>query len=182
MGLFAPDKYFSSITSIDVEWDLLRVHLDHVLLDIDNTLLRRDNHDVPLAVRQWLVRARQKGIKLCLLSNNFHDSVFDLACELDLPIVAKAMKPLPFGYARAMKLIDGARENTVMVGDQLFTDVVGAHTFGITAYLVRPLVEEDLKHTLMLRRVERVLLGNRVPDEEPRSRIEPVFDVESPKN
>lgn len=181
MGLFAPDKYFSSVTSIDVEWDLLRVHLDHVLLDIDNTLLRRDNHEVPLAVQQWLAKAGQKGVKLCLLSNNFHDSVFDLARDLDLPIVAKAMKPLPLGYARAMKLIEGSRENTVMVGDQLFTDVVGAHAFGITAYMVCPLVEEDLKHTLMLRRVERVLLGNRVPDEEPRGGIEPVFGIESPQ-
>lgn len=179
MGLFAPDKYFSSVTLIDVEWDLLRVHLNHVLLDIDNTLLRRDNHEVPLAVRQWLAKARQKGVKLCLLSNNFHDNVFELASELDLPIVAKAMKPLPFGYARAMKLIGGTRADTVMVGDQLFTDVVGAHALGITAYLVCPLVEEDLKHTLLLRRFEQVFLGDRVPDEEPRTGIEPVFDTES---
>ena len=178
MKLFEPDRYFAAITSIDIEWDLLRLHLDHVLLDIDNTLLRRDNHEVPLSIRAWLAKARSKGVKLCLLSNNFHDAVFDLAEELDLPIVAKAMKPLPFGYERAMKLIGATKGDTVMVGDQLFTDIAGAHALGMKAYLVQPLVEEDLKHTLIMRRFERVLLGDSVPDDAPRSQAEPVFDTE----
>lgn len=164
MGLFDPDRYFSSIAQIDVEWDLARLHLTNVLVDVDNTLRRRDNGEVPPAVRSWLVKARQSNIKLCLLSNNFHDDVHELAHELDLPIVAKALKPLPFGFARALSLLDASRENTVMVGDQLLTDVVGAHLFGMKAYLVRPLVDVDLKHTVFVRRFEERLLDGAVPE------------------
>lgn len=164
MRLFEPDRYFSSITSIDAEWDLARLHLDHVLLDVDNTLRRRDNGEVPLAVRRWLADARRKDIGLCLLSNNFHDDIYDLAADLDLPVVAKAMKPLPFAFYRAMKAVGGSPKNSVMVGDQLLTDVMGARIVGMKAYLVRPLVDVDLKHTVVMRHLEQRLLGNTVPD------------------
>lgn len=167
MGLFEPDRYYSSVASIDVEWDLVRLHLDTVLLDVDNTLRRRDNAEVPPTVRTWLTQARTKGIKLCLLSNNFHADVFDLAHELDLPIVAKAMKPLSLGFKRALALLDATPEESVMVGDQLFTDVLGAHLAGMRAYLVRPLVDVDLAHTLFVRRIEDRFLGNAVPEGSP---------------
>ena len=182
MGLLEPDRYFSSLASIDVEWDLMRLHLRNVLLDIDNTLRRRDNDEVPPEVRSWLHTARQKGIKLCLLSNNFHDNVYELAQELAIPIVAKAMKPLPFGFRRALEVVEGSADDTVMVGDQLFTDVMGAHLIGMKAYLVRPLVEADLTHTFLVRRVEERVLGNAVPEggaclQEERASGEPVaFD------
>ena len=105
MGLFAPEKQFSSVAAIDAEWDLLRLHLTHVLLDLDNTLRRRDNDEVPLEVRAWLTHVQQKGIKPCILSNNFHENVFAVARELDIPIVAKAMKPLSSGFKRALALV-----------------------------------------------------------------------------
>lgn len=158
MGLFAPEKQFSSVAAIDAEWDLLRLHLTHVLLDLDNTLRRRDNDEVPLEVRAWLTHVQQKGIKPCILSNNFHENVFAVARELDIPIVAKAMKPLSSGFKRALALVEGSVEDSVMVGDQLFTDVVGAHLVGMPAYLVAPLVDVDLKHTQLVRKVEGLFL------------------------
>ena len=60
MGLFVPEKQFSSVAAIDAEWDLLRLHLTHVLLDLDNTLRRRDNDEVPLEVRAWLTHVPAK--------------------------------------------------------------------------------------------------------------------------
>jgi HAD superfamily phosphatase (TIGR01668 family) len=169
MGLFEPDRYFSSLTRIDVDWDLARLGLTHVFLDVDNTIRRRDNDEVPRAVRVWLAKAREKGISLCLLSNNFHDDIYDLACQLDLPVVAKAMKPLPFGFRRAMKMLGATSVSSVMVGDQLFTDIVGAHVVGMKAFLVRPLVDVDLKHTMVMRRIERSLLREKIPQADPLS-------------
>lgn len=163
MGLFAPEKQFSSVAAIDAEWDLLRLHLTHVLLDLDNTLRRRDNDEVPLEVRAWLTHVQQKGIKPCILSNNFHENVFAVARELDIPIVAKAMKPLGSGFKRALELVGGSVEDSVMVGDQLFTDVVGAHLVGMPAYLVAPLVDVDLKHTQLVRKVEGLFLKEPAP-------------------
>lgn len=167
MGLYEPDRYFSSVSRIDVEWDLARHGLTHVFLDVDNTIRRRDNDEVPRAVLAWLAKARDTGISLCLLSNNFHDDIYELARDLDLPVVAKAMKPLPFGFQRAMKLVDATPDTSVMVGDQLLTDVVGAHVVGMKAYLVRPLVDVDLKHTVVMRRIEERLLREKTPQGDP---------------
>lgn len=164
MPIFQPDRYFSRISRIDIERDLLDCGLTHALLDIDNTILTRDTHEVPRDVRFWLTRARDAGVTFCLVSNNWHQSVFGLADELDLPIVAKSCKPLPHGVLIGRAKIGGGRRDTVAIGDQLSTDVVAANLLGMRSYLVAPLVEQDLKHTLVLRKVERVILGGRQPE------------------
>lgn len=167
MPFFQPDRFFASITSIDCRRDLLERGLGHVLLDVDNTVRSRETGEVPRDVGLWLAKARDAGVSFCLLSNNWHADVHRFAGELDLPLVAKACKPLPFGYLAAMGKVGGTRRDTVAVGDQLFTDVVGAHGVGIAAWLVLPLAEADLKHTLMLRGLERGLLGSREPEPAP---------------
>ena len=155
------------MTSIDVKHDLLDAGLDAVLLDVDNTVRSRATGGIPRDVRAWIARARDAGVRFCLLSNNWHSDIHDFAEEVDLPICAKACKPLPFGYIRAMRKIGSKRKGTVAIGDQLLTDVVGAHVVGMRAFLVLPLAEVDLKHTLMLRGLERGLMGSREPEPAP---------------
>ena len=167
MSLLEPDRYFSRITHIDVKRDLLARDLRFVLLDIDNSILTRDTHEVPRDVGVWLGQAREAGVSFCLVSNNWHASVHALAGELDLPIVAKACKPSPHGLLLGMRKLGARPRNTVMVGDQLMTDVLGAHLAGCTAYMLQPLVEQDLPHTLAMRNVERVLLGELQPEPAP---------------
>ena len=154
MALLTPDRYFSRISAIDIERDLLGCGLSHVLLDIDNTVRARDTGCVPRDVGMWLGRAREAGVSFCLLSNNWHADVYRFAGELELPIVAKALKPLPPAFLAARRKIGGAAADTVVVGDQLATDVLGAHLTGMKAYMLQPLVEQDLPHTLLLRNVE----------------------------
>ncbi|MFR7404374.1 MAG: YqeG family HAD IIIA-type phosphatase [Coriobacteriaceae bacterium] len=150
MALLTPDRYFSRISAIDIERDLLGCGLTHVLLDIDNTVRARDTGCVPRDVGMWLGRAREAGVSFCLLSNNWHADVYRFAGELELPIVAKALKPLPPAFLAARRKIGGAAADTVVVGDQLATDVLGAHLTGMKAYMLQPLVEQDLPHTLLL--------------------------------
>lgn len=159
MGFLRPDAYFARISDIDVERDLKAPGLTTVLLDIDNTLRSRADGEVPIDARRWLERCRSAGVQVCLLSNNWHGNVFDLAAELDLPIVAKALKPLPTGYLVALRDMHARARHTVVVGDQLFTDVVGAKALGIRAYMVAPLAEVDLPHMVALRHVERAIVG-----------------------
>lgn len=83
-----------------------------------------------------------------------------------MPIVTKSLKPLPHGFLIVMKKLGAKRKETLMIGDQLMTDVLGAHTVGLKVVLVEPLVEKDLKHTLILRKIERKILGNRKPEDE----------------
>lgn len=163
MVFLQPDRYFSRVTSISVQHDLLGRGFTSIIMDVDNTLLTRDDHHVPRDVMSWLSSVRAAGIEVCLLSNNFHEGVIHLADRLELPIVAKAVKPLPHGFLMALNKLHAKRSQTVVVGDQLITDVFGAHFLGMTAYMVCPLVETDLWHTLLLRKVERVILGDKKP-------------------
>lgn len=164
MSFVEPERYFSRISMIDIQKDILDAGFTHVLLDIDNTILTRDTHEVPRDVSFWLSKARSAGLTFCLVSNNWHEGVYDLARRLDLPIVAKAVKPLPPAFLFALRKIGAKRKTTVMIGDQLITDVLGAHFLGMTAYMLQPLVEQDLKHTLLLRNVERAFMGDREPE------------------
>lgn len=164
MSLFQPDRYFSSLACVDIEHDLLAAGLTHVLLDVDNTVRSRLDGDVPPAVLMWLARAKTAGVSLCLLSNNWHANVRGFADAVSLPIVAKACKPLPFAYGAAMRRVGGARGTTVAIGDQLTTDVIGAHLAGIPAWLVMPLCDVDVKVTTVMRSFERAMIGARQPE------------------
>lgn len=164
MPLLEPERYFARVTRISPQADLVDCGFENMLIDMDNTILSRATHDIPRDVRAWLGDVREAGVKICLLSNNWHASPYEVAAELDLPVVAKALKPLPHGYLAARAKLGARSANTVVVGDQLSTDVVGAHLLGMKAYLVCPLVEQDLRHTLVLRNIERALLGARVPE------------------
>ncbi len=172
MSLLKPERFFSRISRIDVQADIVNAGFTHVLLDIDNTILTRDTHEVPRDVMLWLNKVRSAGVHIGLLSNNWHASVYDLARELDLPIVAKAVKPCPPAFIVALRRNKAKRKSTVMIGDQLMTDVLGAHLVGMSAYLLTPLVEKDLKHTLLLRNVERVLLGDMQPEDQAEGQLE----------
>ena len=169
MALLQPDRYFSLITHIDIGRDLLGRGLTCALLDIDNTIRPRGSSGLPRDVGVWLGCARDAGVSICLVSNNWHRNVHEFAAELDLPIVAKALKPLPHGFLMALGKVGKRRSEAVVIGDQLLTDVAGAHIAGMRAYMLQPLVEQDLPHTLLLRNFEHMILGGRQPESAPTS-------------
>ena len=164
MSFLAPDRLFKRVTSIDPVEDIKGAGFTHVLLDLDNTLLTRDTHEVPGDVRAWLDELDRLGIVACILSNNWHHGAHEWADRLGLPIVSHAVKPLPFSYGVALKKIGGTRKNTLCIGDKMVTDVWGAHLRGMKAYMVGSLVETDLWHTLLLRNLEGPIRGHMKPE------------------
>ena len=160
--LIAPDYYLRSVSDIDLE-ALRSRGVDTLLVDLDNTLLPRDSGEVPESARTWVRSLAAKRFKVCLVSNNWHERVSVVADELGIDLVSKAVKPLPFAFLRALRKIGSNRSRAAVVGDQLFTDVVGGKLLGMVTVMVLPLSESDLPHTLALRHLERVLLAGRQP-------------------
>ncbi|MCR8907656.1 MULTISPECIES: YqeG family HAD IIIA-type phosphatase [Atopobiaceae] len=161
MGLFSATRYVASLPQVSVE-GLVRDGVRLVLLDRDNTCVPRDAHAAPAAVEDWLARAREAGLELCLVSNNFHTShVSRTARELGVDFVDHAMKPLPLALRRAMRRFGARPGETVMIGDQVYTDVAAGNLAGVRTVLVRPQSRADLWYTHVFRVFERLALRGR---------------------
>ena len=106
--------------------ELYEEGLRGIVFDIDNTLVPPDA-PADERSRELVRRLRALGFRICLVSNNRGPRVQSFAEELGLPFVAKALKPRRYGYRRAMRIMRTRPEETVSVGDQLFTDIWGAN-------------------------------------------------------
>ncbi len=162
MSIMRPEEFLTSVKAIDFD-ELAQLGVENILLDLDNTLLPRRTYTIPDDITAWIREAEHRGFKLGLISNNWHHTCHEIAASVDLPLVWKAIKPLPFAFFHARSKFGFARKRTIMVGDQLITDVWGAHLSGMRAIMVLPLVSYDLPHTLFLRKVERVFMRGLEP-------------------
>ena len=158
----SPDSYLSSVHAVDLD-DLAARGIRVLLLDLDNTLLPRDTNVVPDELKAWAAGLRDRGFSVCLVSNNWHERVHHVASELGFDLVDKAVKPLPFAFLAALRRAGAKRREAAVIGDQLFTDILGGNMMGMRTVLVSPLSATDLPHTLLLRRLEALVLEGRVP-------------------
>ncbi|HET6498430.1 MAG TPA: YqeG family HAD IIIA-type phosphatase [Coriobacteriia bacterium] len=160
--MLSPDLYYTNVTAIDLS-ALERDGIKYLLIDLDNTLLPRDGTGFPPEVRSWVAALGPRGLAACLVSNNWHAHVPALARDIGLPLVAKALKPFPSAFRKGLRTLGATPGQTAMIGDQLFTDVLGGNLLGMTTVLVTPQSSSDLPHTLLLRRLERRVLAGRTP-------------------
>jgi uncharacterized protein len=131
-----------------------------LLLDVDCTLTRYGQEEVTPEVAEWIEQLRTAGIGLCLVSNGLSERIGRFSQKLDLPCVARAMKPLPRGLRSAMRNLQALPAETAMVGDQLFADVLASRLAGVRAILVQPIhLEDEPWFTRLKRPPERFLLS-----------------------
>ncbi len=131
-----------------------------LLLDVDCTLSRYHQPEPLPEAAAWLEQLRLEGIRLCLISNGLGPRIKQFARRLDLPCVAKAMKPLPWGIRSAVQQIGSPPSQTAIVGDQVFADVMAGRLAGIRSILVEPIhPEEEPWFTRLKRRPERFVLA-----------------------
>ena len=160
MSLIKATQYISAVEYISIE-DLVQQGIKLVLLDRDNTCVPRDTKMVPPEISAWFEKAHAAGLTLCLISNNIHlNEVQRSASELGIEGEGFACKPLPRALTAAMKRFSATKEQTVMVGDQIFTDVIAGNLAGVSTILVKPQSTEDLWYTNIIRHAERRILKN----------------------
>lgn len=157
LSLFKPHAYAPRITQIDVR--ALRARgIRGAIVDLDNTLVGFRTL-APLAEdAAWVRAACAAEFQIAMLTNNATPWASRVAQDLGVPCIPRARKPLPHGFHRALALLELTRKETVVIGDQLFTDVLGARLAGLEVILVEPLVRRDPWNTRPLRWVERAML------------------------
>ena len=156
-----PDLYFSSLYAVDLD-ELARREVTAIIIDLDNTIVPRDTRLLDDRGRAWAARTKER-FQLAIVSNNTQGYPRAMAEELGVLLVRPAMKPLRRGFRKAMELMRVDEAHTAVIGDQIFTDVLGGNRTGITTVLVDPLVPQDLPHTLVLRRFEALIMRGRHP-------------------
>ncbi len=135
---FVPEYRFKTFNMATPDF-LLALGVSGVILDIDNTLEPYEHPEPGEHVVAWLNSLSAVGIKTAIVSNNNWSRVNLFNKDIGMPAYAKAAKPFKKNLLRAMSDMGTDKNNTVLMGDQVFTDVWAAHNAGIKAILVEPI-------------------------------------------
>ncbi len=160
MKIFNATIYLRRITEITIE-TLKENDIECLMLDVDNTLSTHHGTVLVEGLTEWLSLMQENGIKLVVVSNSKYKRIKPFADRLGLEFVSLACKPLPFGYRKAIKMLGCRRQNVAIVGDQLFTDIIGANALKIKSVLVRPVRLEDGWSFKVRRYFEKKILKDR---------------------
>ncbi len=155
--MFKPDIKLEKITDITIDI-LKKYNISSLILDVDNTLSTHHGQVLTVGLSAWLFKMRSKGIKMTVLSNSTSKRLEPFAKKIGLDYISLGLKPLPFGYLRALKKLGSKRKNTAIVGDQIFTDVLGGNVVGVKTILLTPIEPETSLRFRMKRRVEAFLI------------------------
>lgn len=155
--LIYPKAYLNSVKEITIEF-LKQNKIKALILDVDNTILDFDKN-IPEGVEEWSKELKKQNIKFCILSNsNKKEKVKMVAEKLEIPYFYFATKPLKRGFKKAAKLLEEKEENIAAVGDQIFTDVIGANRMHIFSILVKPIAQKDILITRIKRPLENFVI------------------------
>lgn len=153
---FYPGEYLDSTYEIDFD-GLYADGYRGIIFDIDNTLVP---HGAPADDRAKALFAHLKelGYQCMLLSNNKEPRVKMFNDAVQVTYIYKAGKPKPANYRKAMEQMGTDRQNTLFVGDQIFTDVYGANLAGIRTILVKPIHPREEIQIVLKRYLEKIVL------------------------
>ena len=156
MSFLFPGEYLDSTYVIDFD-KLYKEGYKAVIFDVDNTLVP---HGAPADERAISLFAHLKelGYSCMLLSNNKEPRVKMFNDAVHVNYIYKANKPSPKNYRMAMEIMGSTTENTLFVGDQIFTDVMGANIAGIRTILVKPIHPKEEIQIVLKRIPEKLIL------------------------
>lgn len=157
LGQFKPTWMVSAIYNI-TPTELNKRGIKLVLTDLDNTLIAWNNPSGTIALKNWMQELEKADIQLVVVSNNSKRRVGQAVGPLGLPFVCRALKPLPFGINKAVRNWKATKAETIMIGDQLLTDVLAANSSHVRSVLVKPIMKTDAWVTWFNRFVERYVM------------------------
>lgn len=154
---FMPDEYVKDVFHIKPE-TLKKRGIKGIITDLDNTLVAWDCEDATPEIIEWLKEMKEAGIQVTIVSNNNELRVKTFSEPIQMPFISKAQKPLRKSFQRALKLMGTKKEETVVIGDQLLTDIFGGNRKGLHTILVVPVASSDAKITTFNRKIEGFIM------------------------
>lgn len=166
-----PNIYLNKVQDITIQ-TLIKNKIKLLILDVDNTLIDYYKN-LSEEVINWAKEMKGQGIKLYILSNtNNEEKVKTVAQKLDIPYKHFAMKPLKRGFKYVQKEINIKPENIAVVGDQIFTDVLGGNRSKMFTILVEPIdSKKDYWYTAWKRPIENKIKNKYKTKEEKNNNV-----------
>lgn len=155
MAYFKPTRYYKDVYSIDYK-KLVQDGIKCIVFDLDNTLGKIDNLECPDKTKK-LLKELQKDFTIFISSNNTRKRIEPYLKELGVEGVAWSLKPSTRGL-RKVRSYGFKKEEMVIIGDQIVTDILAGRRFKIKTILVDPLGKADLKITGLNRKIENFIV------------------------
>jgi uncharacterized protein len=158
-AFFRPREIVKDLRAIDFK-ALKAAGINALILDIDDTLIPREVNDISPLVFDWVVSRKEEGFHLCLTSNSRHPlRVQYIGDTLGIPSLHLSFKPLPFAFWRSLEILQSKPEETAMIGDQLFMDILGAKLLNIYSIFIDHRKPETLLLRKWMRQAEQWLIA-----------------------
>ena len=151
-----PDAHLNNVREITTNF-LQNNKINALILDVDNTLIDYDKN-LPEETIEWAKELKNNNIKLYILSNtNKKEKVKTVAEKLGIEYMYFAKKPLKSGFKKVQEKLKESSQNIAVVGDQIFTDIVGGNRCKMFTILVEPIAEKDIWITMVKRPLENAI-------------------------
>ena len=154
--LFRPRYTIDTIYHLNTA-ELHKMGIKAVFSDLDNTLLAWNEFETAEKMNSFNKKLEHAKIKLVVISNNNAERVGKVLNPYHIDFVAKSQKPLPFAITRKRQSMGLKKEQVMMVGDQLITDIQAGNLAGVESVLVKPLIETDKWNTRINRFFEKII-------------------------
>ena len=157
MNLLVPDQMVSSIYEIDLK-QLKDKGIKAIIADLDNTLLPWRSREITATLEKWVSDVRAADLKIAIVSNNSSNRVRELSDQLGVIFIAKAIKPRRRAFRSIAAQFNLNCEDFAVIGDQIFTDILGGNRSGMHTILVAPMSKVEFFGTKLMRLMEKIFL------------------------
>lgn len=153
--LLCPNLRVFCLQDIDLQ-ELKRLGIRGIIFDLDNTIIPWDSREMTAEVVVWMEGLLADGLKVGLVSNNRRRRVREIASLFSIPYVSRAYKPAKTGFRQVAAAMGLPATSLAVVGDQLFTDMLGGNRLGMFTIWVTPLSAREFVGTKVTRQFEKL--------------------------
>lgn len=154
-----PKVYINSIYNIDLKKLKKMKKIRGIIVDLDNTLVAWGKNEINQEVIDWVKEAKKLGLKICIVSNTRSKRVKKFAEIFGVPYYSKIIKPFSMSFINGLKILNTKKDETVVIGDQVFTDIWGGNRLKLFTILVSPIINRDAIGTFPQRTLERIIIS-----------------------
>jgi len=145
-----PDYHFNCMSDIDLK--LFREsNIKGLIIDIDNTTMPYSSKKLQVVIKDWINKVDNEDFEITFVSNTIPKRADFVSNYFNKPAYGYAAKPFGFAFKRAIKSMDLSNEKIAIIGDQIFTDILGGNLAGFMTILVEPIESKDFFLTNIFR-------------------------------